>query len=53
VFSALSVRLPHNASPLVPSSVKRMGIQRHTALRLSMEESHGILIVDEELEVGL
>jgi hypothetical protein len=62
------LRRIYNASLLLASSVKKMGIQRHTELRirtaklsrenwtrvqLSVRDSHGKFIVEEELEVGL
>jgi hypothetical protein len=35
------------------SSVKRMGIQRYTAVHFSVGDSHEKFVVEEELEVSL
>jgi hypothetical protein len=35
------------------NSVKRMGIYWHTAVQLSVEDSHWKFVIEEELEVGL
>jgi hypothetical protein len=50
VFSVRwSARL-YNASALVASSVKRMGIQRHTAVQLSAGYNHRNLVAGEKFE---
>jgi hypothetical protein len=53
LFSALSMPWLYNANPLVASSVKRMGIQWHIAVQLSVGDSQGRFVVEEELEVDL
>jgi hypothetical protein len=53
VFSALSVPRLYNAIPLVASSVKRIGIKRHIAVKLLVGYRDRKFVVEEELEVGL
>jgi hypothetical protein len=47
VFSALLVPRLYNVSPLVACSVKRRGIQWHTAVQLLVGDSRDKFIVEE------